>query len=263
MTFRIVLPRKTNIFQQMELAAQKLSPRHSMAILANNLEATVHEPDEGTPYPLRGRLLPTDQLWSLSAKLRQSAAPQDVIFCASEGGGFHVAAQYAGVSKRPRIAVFVHNVDRPRTKVAMRLWRLDKTVDLFMACSRYQQEFLKHYLNLSDDRIQFVNDHTDDLFFTPGPNSSPKKRPIIASVGLEQRDYRTLASATSNLDLDVRISGFSSDAKANNAFPDPLPANMERRFYEWPELVQLYRDADVVVVSCRQNKYAAGVQSLM
>ena len=38
---------------------------------------------------------------------------------------------------------------------------------------------------------------------------------------------------------------------------------MERRFYEWPELVQLYRDADAVVVSCRENKYAAGVQSLM
>jgi glycosyltransferase involved in cell wall biosynthesis len=38
---------------------------------------------------------------------------------------------------------------------------------------------------------------------------------------------------------------------------------MSRRFYEWPELVQLYRDADVVVVSCHESRYAAGVQSLM
>jgi len=46
-------------------------------------------------------------------------------------------------------------------------------------------------------------------------------------------------------------------------FPESMPANMSRRFYAWPELVQLYRDADVVVVSCHENKYAAGVQSLM
>ncbi len=263
MSFRIVLPRKADIFKQMELAAQKLAPRHSIALLANDLQATIHEPDGVVPYPLRGRILPTDELWSLAAKVKERAVPQDVIFCTSEAGGFHLAAQYAGLSKRPRIAIFVHNVDRPRTKAAMRLWRMQKTVDLFVVCSGYQQDFLKRYLNLPEDRVRFVNDHTDDLFFTPGPKSSSKKRPIIASVGLEQRDYRTLASATSDLDIDVRVSGFSSDAKANSAFPDPLPANMERRFYEWPELVQLYRDADAVVVSCRENKYAAGVQSLM
>jgi Glycosyl transferases group 1 len=263
MAFRIVLPRKTNLFKQMELAAQKLSPRHSIALLAKDLQATIHEPDGANPYPLRGKILPTDELWSLAAKVKQGAAQQDVIFCTSEAGGFHVAAQYAGVFRRPRIAIFVHNADRPRTKAAMRLWRMQKTVDLFIVCSKHQHGFLKRYLNLSDDRVRFINDHTDDLFFAPGSQSSSKKRPMIASVGLEQRDYRTLALATSNLDIDVRISGFSNDAKANSAFPNPLPTNMERRFYEWPELVQLYRDADAVVVSCRENKYAAGVQSLM
>jgi glycosyltransferase involved in cell wall biosynthesis len=263
MAFRIVLPRKADVFKQMELAAQRLSPRHSIALLANDLQATVHEPDGATPYPLRGRILPTDELWSLAAKVKEHAAPGDVIFCTSEAGGFHLAAQYAGISRRPKIAIFIHNVDRPRTKAAMRLWRIQKSVDLFIVCSRHQQEFLQSYLNLPEDRVRFIYDHTDDLFFTPGPTSSSKKRPMIVSVGLEQRDYRTLALATSNLDVDVRISGFSTDAKANSAFPDSLPANMERRFYEWPELVQLYRDADAVVVSCRENKYAAGVQSLM
>jgi glycosyltransferase involved in cell wall biosynthesis len=42
-----------------------------------------------------------------------------------------------------------------------------------------------------------------------------------------------------------------------------MPKNMSRKFYEWLDLVQLYRDADVVVVSVHENKYAAGVQSLM
>src|SRR3954466_4412117 len=106
MSFRIVLPRKADIFKQMELAARKLAPRHSMALLANDLQATIHEPEGVVRHPLRGRILPTDELWSLAAKVKQCAVPQDVIFCTSEGGGFHLAAQYAGLSKRPRIAVF-------------------------------------------------------------------------------------------------------------------------------------------------------------
>jgi glycosyltransferase involved in cell wall biosynthesis len=140
---------------------------------------------------------------------------------------------------------------------------MQNTVDLFIACSEYQREFLKRYLSLSDDRIKLVDDCTDDRFFTPGPPSASKRRPLVVSVGLEQRDYKTLALATSDMNIDVRISGYSKDAKGAGAFPDHLPSNMERNFYNWPDLVQLYRDADAVVVSCYENKYAAGVQSLM
>ena len=87
---------------------------------------------------------------------------------------------------------------------------------------------------------------------------------MIAGVGLERRDYRTLAAATHDLPVDVRISGFSRfAASAARSFPDPLPANMSRRFYEWPELVQLYRDADVVVAPLFPSPYAAGVTTLM
>jgi glycosyltransferase involved in cell wall biosynthesis len=263
MMFRIVLPRKTNITEQMDLAARGMSPRHSVALIAENLAATLHEPDVITHFPLRSRLLPTDELWSLASKVKAAATPKDVIFCVSEGAGLQLASLYFGVRSRPRIAVFVHNVDRPRARAAMRLWCMKNTVDLFIACSEYQREFLKSYLSVSDDRVKLVDDCTDDRFFTPGPPSVTKKRPLVVSVGLEQRDYKTLALATSDMNIDVRISGFSKDAKGASAFPDRLPDNMERNFYKWPDLVQLYRDADAVVVSCYENKYAAGVQSLM
>ncbi|MEG4149392.1 glycosyltransferase [Microcoleus sp. Pol12B5] len=42
-----------------------------------------------------------------------------------------------------------------------------------------------------------------------------------------------------------------------------MPENMSRKFYEWPDLVQLYRDADVIAVCLVDNKYAAGVQVLL
>ncbi|MEG4328866.1 glycosyltransferase [Microcoleus sp. herbarium5] len=38
---------------------------------------------------------------------------------------------------------------------------------------------------------------------------------------------------------------------------------MSRKFYEWPDLVQLYRDADVIAVCLVDNKYAAGGTALL
>ena len=81
-------------------------------------------------------------------------------------------------------------------------------MDLFLACSQRQVDFLREHLGLPSDRVRLVWDHTDTRFFSPGP-ARRGPRPVIASVGLEQRDYRTLAAATHDLDVDVRISGSS------------------------------------------------------
>ena len=80
-------------------------------------------------------------------------------------------------------------------------------------------------------------EQTDTQFFTPRPVSGEKKRQTVVSVGLEKRDYRLLAAATADLNVDVKISGFSKDAKAlSQAFPDTMPENMSRKFYSWPDL---------------------------
>jgi glycosyltransferase involved in cell wall biosynthesis len=141
---------------------------------------------------------------------------------------------------------------------------MDRKVSTFMAVAEPQIKFLQQFLKLPGERAQFVWDQTDTRFFSPGPQSVDKSRPVIMSVGLEQRDYGTLATATADLDLDVNISGFSADTRVmSRAFPAEIPANMSRKFYPWPELQQLYRDADIVVVSLFPSQYAAGVQALM
>jgi glycosyltransferase involved in cell wall biosynthesis len=265
MSFHLLLPRPMHLPEVAASAARHEQPRHAMAELAASLAATVHEPglDAGNAFDrLRCFVAPPAALWSAARRVLRGTGPGDAVFCSSEAGGLQIAA--LGGRRRPRLALFVHNVDRPRARFALRTWRMADKVDLFMACSTNQVEFLRRHLRLSDDRVRHVWDHTDNRFFTPGPASLGKRRPLVVSVGLEQRDYKTLAAATRDLDVDVRISGFSKDAASlARTFPDPMPANMSRRFYEWPELVQLYRDADVVVVSCHENRYAAGVQSLM
>ena len=267
MTAHVVLPRAMHLADVMEQSNRHQAPRHAMALLAERLGATVHAPDAVAGRlsdRIRSRIAPPVELWSLARRVAAQASHGDTVFCSSEAGGLQVAAMLGARSTRPRLCVFVHNVDRPRARVALKLWHMVDKVDVFLACSQMQVDFLRRYLGLGADRVRHVWDHTDTQFFTPGPAAAGRKRPVVVSVGLEQRDYKTLAAATHDLDVDVRISGFSKDADAlARTFPETMPANMSRRFYAWPELAQLYRDADVVVVSCHENRYAAGVQSLM
>jgi len=268
MPYHLLLPRPLKLAEAAARSARHQAPRHAMWELAQRLDAEIHEP---SPEPARGadllrsRVAPPDSLWTLARRVRAETGPDDAVFCPSEAGGLQFAAVCDQAARaRPRLAVFVHNVDRPRARFALKWWRMARSVDLFLACSSVQVQFLRSFLGLPADRARLVWDHTDLRFFSPGPPSPDKRRAVVASVGLEQRDYKTLAAASHDLDVDVRISGYSQDAAAMaRTFPDRLPANMSRRFYEWPELVQLYRDADVVVVSCHENRYAAGVQTLM
>ena len=267
MTAHVVLPRQMRLDEARAQADAHQAPRHAMALLAARTGAKVHEPDASVGEPpdrLRAWIAPSVELWGLARRVAAEAQRGDTVFCSSEAGGLQVAAVLGGRAERPRLCMFVHNVDRPRARFALKWWRMADTVDVFLACSQTQVDFLRRELALGDNRVRHVWDQTDTRFFTPGPSSEGKQRPLLVSVGLEQRDYKTLAQATHDLDIDVRISGFSKDAGAlARTFPEVLPANMSRRFYAWPELAQLYRDADVVVVSCHENKYAAGVQSLM
>jgi glycosyltransferase involved in cell wall biosynthesis len=268
MTFHIVFNGPTDLATASENAAKGIGPRHSMAQLAGVLDAKVHDGAGLTPTALdrlSGKATRTAPLWwAIARALRREVEPGDVIFCTGEGVGVPVAL-LCGTLRGVRVAIMAHFADRSRSKkLALKLLQIRRAVALFFAVSLPQARFLREFLGLSERRALFVWDHTDTEFFKPGPASTAKARPIIASVGLEQRDYATLAEATADLDLDVRISGFSRDTKVlDRAFPDVMPANMSRRFYAWPELQQLYRDADIMVVSVFPNRYAAGVQAFM
>lgn len=244
-----------------------VSPRHSLALLARELGSSLHPPADPPVAPsladrLAARVLPEGATWAFTRQLAQQLGAGDKVYCGSEVPGFHFAARLPRRPRGPSLNVFVHNIDRPRTRAALRLWNLPARVDRFIASAEPQVEFLRS-IGVGAERAVLIWDHADTSFFTPGPASADKRRPCIVSVGLEQRDYRTVAAATADLDADVRISGFSQDSVVvERAFPEVLPANMTRKFYSWTDLRQLYRDADVVVVSLFPNRYAAGVQGL-
>ena len=268
MKYHLALGRPIDLEKIAKDAQAGMCPRHVIWGLSQRLGALIHKPGSYPILPIdkiRSKIAGQPEHWALARALSSQLTKDDLIFCTGEDVGIPIATLCGAKQDRPKIVVFIHNINRPRGRLALKLFRLAKKVDLFIACARPQSNFLCDYLNLPESRVLFIPEQTDTTFFKPGPPASANKlRPIIASVGLEKRDYRTLALATSDLDVDVKISGFSVDASAlTQTFPETLPKNMSRQFYEWPDLVQLYRDADIIAVSVVENNYAAGAQALL
>lgn len=242
-------------------------PRDDLDWLGRRLGATF-VPPQGSPVSLpdqvRSQIIGQPDLWSFAREFASALNQHDVLFCPSEDIAIPVAVACKQSKNPAKIAAVFHNIDRPRGRVALNLFAAAKQIDLFLVHSYSQLNFLRRQVGIPDDRVQLVPYSIDGSFFTPGPASAAKSRPTIATVGLEKRDYRLLAEATADLDIDVKISGFSRYAReTSSTFPEVPPANMSRRFYEWDDLVKLYRNADIVVICLRENPYAAGVTTLL
>lgn len=241
-------------------------PAHTMFDVSRLLKAKINQPSQyfSLIHLVPAKIIELYQYWALAYKLSNTLTKNDVIFCTDEKVGLPIAALCGGREKGPKVVLFIHNLNRPQGRLALKLFEIGKRVDLFMTASPQQAEFLRNYLDLSENRIcLFSYQPTDISFFMAKPASLHKSRPLIVSGGLEQRDYRTLARATKSLDVDVKISAASPVQSVNSqTFPKVIPANMSYAYYDWNSLVQLYNDADIVAIILYKNNFQAGLSTL-
>ncbi|WP_416673059.1 glycosyltransferase family 4 protein [Egbenema bharatensis] len=268
MKYHIALSRQFDLDGIQRKAEMGLCPRHTMWILQQQLNAVVHQPDKTivTRFDrLLARIIGQPEHWALARKLSSDLSSEDLVVCAGEDIGLPLAILCALRGIRAKLVVMIMAPDRPRPKILTKLLNWAKPIQLIMTNTQQKADFLQQHLQLADHEIFVYPEQTDAQFFNPGPMSADKQRPLIASAGLEQRDYRTLAAATQDLDLDVRACAVSPNASAATrvAFPEVMPSNMVAQHYDWPDLRQLYRDADIVVVSLLYNHYSAGLTVLM
>lgn len=245
-----------------------LRPGHVMHDLRHALGAMTHSPSADGLLPIdraRAALISDPPHWALARQLCEKLGKDDVVYCNGEDIGIPLAVLCKDRPERPRIAIFFHSAGRPRVRAMLKLYGLRDAIDLYVSNTTPQFEHLRRTVGtLPDHRWFYLPEQTDAGFFSPGPRSPDKRRPMIASVGLEKRDYRILAATTAQRDLDVKISGFSRDVRPlKKSFPEVMPANMTRGFYAWPDLVRLYRDADIVVISLFESLDSAGITTLM
>lgn len=264
MAYHVALSRFINFLAIEEGVRQGARPRHAMKQLADRVDARIHMPT-GQKGQLADRFwsqLIGRDLWGYARELAREFSAGDVIYCPDEQIGLPLASLCE--RNGAKTVVMVHNVDRPRTRAALRFWPSFRSASLFVSVSSYQLKFLRDQVGIDESRTIFVPDQTDLHFFHPRPLNRSKQRPVLVSAGLEKRDYAVLAEAVSGLDVDVRLTGFSADSAAGSSrFPEVWPPNFTRRRYEWTELADLYGDADAVVVTLLPNIYAAGVTTMV
>jgi glycosyltransferase involved in cell wall biosynthesis len=217
---------------------------------------------------LRAKLFPPAHLWAHARKILQQTAPTDTIYATGEDIGLPLAVLAKKRKNPPKLTCFIHNINRPRAKALLALHRPLKTIHTFFSNTDIQLDFLNIFHHIPQHRLILLPEQIDTQFFRPPAElrtqDSRLATPLIVSVGLEQRDYKTLAAATHDLPVTVKISGFSKDARAMaNAFPNPLPQNMTRQFYDWPALRALYHQATLVLVPVLENPYCAGLTAYL
>lgn len=259
MSYHLVLTGHLGIDARRAEAAAGTAPRHMFMELAVLLGAELHEPDPRTtdtrPALLHRLLRTPPPLIALTRRLARDASDDDVIFCLGEAAALPLAHELIRAGKRSALISLGHSLHRPRIRAAALLTGCVARVDHFFVFTRQE----------ATDPARFTRyvEQTDDRFFRPGAKHAGA-RPRVVSVGLERRDYATLAAAVRDLPVEMRISAFSRDARTGSrAHPVDTPPNWDMRFYDWPDLAELYRSADLVVIPLEPSGYAADITTLL
>lgn len=268
MNYHIALSRPFDLDGIEKEASKDKRPRHILWTLQKQLDAQVHQPDVDavtSQDKLLSKIIGQPEHWALARQMVSHLQKDDVVFCVGEDIGFPVALLTGWKRLGTRVAVSVMAPDRLRVRGVLKLFNLQKTIPTFFVNTKLKAQSLQNWLSLSGDRICVLPEQTDIRFFKPGEPSNRGGVPIIVSGGMEQRDYKTLAQATQDLEVDVRICAVSPNATANTrvSFPDLIPNNMKIDQYEWQDLRRLYQDSSIVVVSLLPNDYSAGLTTLI
>ena len=267
MKYHIILTKEAAERIKKESTRRNNVPRSDLKLLANNLNASLIEQKACQVKSIDrvcAKLAGTAENWAYARFLTSQLNPNDVVFCPGEEIGIPLVAAFSFYQKRPKIVIWFHRITGLRTRIVLKLLNIAKFTDLAVVNTRPNQKFLQEYLKFTDERVFFLRHSIDSSYFTAKTGLSPKNRPLIISVGLEQRDYRPLAQATAALDVDVKVAGFSQFfSRQAKAFPKVMPSNMTNKKYQLPELLQLYHDADIAVICLKENDGAAGITALL
>lgn len=193
----------------------------------------------------------------------------DVIYTDGENVGLPLALllKYSGARpRRPRHIMLTHYLSTGIKRLLFRLGAGSR-VDTLIVHSSAQRELAIHALHMPRERVALLPYFADDRFWRPIPSDTPNTpdgTPTICAVGLEFRDYGTLAAAVRDLDVNVRIAAAShwSHHSAFAASPE-LPPNLAVNSYTYLPLRELYNQSRFVVVPLHDVDNQAGITVIL
>ena len=245
-------------------------PRHRVRALAEGLGAEVIDPVVATtalgPLGWVRRLLGTNVLiaWVAFRRRREFS----VILSMGERTGIPLAILLRISRRGARHIMIAHRVSARRKRIVIDLFRLHRTIDVFLVYSRFQARFIRKRWAPAAQRVVRLEGFVDTAFFQPpatSPGSDTEIPARILAVGMESRDYETLLRSVSGLDALVIIKASSPWAcPPRETEPVAPPPNVsvlaEPATYE--QLRSLYASSRVFVMPLLDCDYAAGITSI-
>jgi GT2 family glycosyltransferase len=245
-------------------------PRHYVFDLARQCNLTLISPVQSSPRRkdrVLGLLIGRAETWALARAAIEATPDGEFVYATDESIGIPYILLASKRRKRTRnMAMFVLAPERSRTRfwfsVLRRLKLLPSTL---IAGVPETAQGIRDRLgsNPASVDVVFLPVTVDDQFFTPGVEPIDNPRPLVISAGLEQRDYKRLAEATRDLDVDVDVCAVSPDRAGATVLPDVLPSNMQLAPLSISGLRDLYQRADLFVLSTVPNTMGAGLSAVM
>lgn len=128
--------------------------------------------------------------------------------------------------------------------------------------SRYQYELAIRALGFKPEQLALLPYQVDPDFWRPQPAVAEER--LVASAGLEFRDYPTLFRAVEGLDTQVVVAAASNWSKRRNtALGVARPANVSVQSLDYHALRALFARAALVAVPVDDVDFQAGVTTVL
>jgi glycosyltransferase involved in cell wall biosynthesis len=193
-------------------------------------------------------------------------AQYDAILTDGEHVGLPLALLLKLARARTVHVTIGHRISAPKKRPLWRWARAWTHVDRILLHASLQRRIALQALGIPAERLALVPYQVDTNFWDPEKvvTGGATSERLIASAGLELRDYPTLFRAVEGLDARVTVAAASHWSKRRNTALDaPRPANVSVTALDYAGLRDLYARAAVVVVPLVETDFQAGVTTIL
>ena len=236
-------------------------PKRDMTVLASALDASVVDRrDIGTSRiaTLLRRFLGLGPAMAWLAHRRLASV--DVVLTDGEHVGIPLALLLRLSRRRVKHVTIGHRLSSRKKRPFFSVLGAQRRIDRILLHSRAQERFALEDLAIPAERLALVPYQVDTDYWRATGESDDER--LVASVGLEHRDYDTLVRAARGIDARFVIAAASHWSRHRFTGGD-LPANVKVNQLDYAALRVLYQRAAIVVVPLHDVDNQAGVTTIL
>ena len=242
-------------------------PHHLLPKIADRLNAEISQPstdDVQLVDRMLSRIYARPEHWALARRMLPLLRNGDAVYTSGSDAGVPLALLCALRRKKVSFAINFADPSRSRTKLVGWLLAMSSIKLIAFVTTSYQATLLNRSFGRRLHGVHVVEGQTDCNFFRPLDTRPANQPPLVASCGVERRDYATMADALADADLKAMVCFASPNQTSKTKFtlPETTPDNFTFELLEFIDLRTLYQEADLLVLPLLQNRYSAGLTTL-